>query len=62
MKHPTIRDLGLRQGIDGIGSPSDYHTAAEAVEEATKSVIAAQLRIIERLTAENAKLRRELGR
>lgn len=37
-------------------------TPAELVEHATRHVIEAQLRIIERLTAENAELRRELGR
>jgi hypothetical protein len=61
-RHPDVHDRGLRQGIDGVGSPSEYITAAEAVEEATMVVIKAQLKVIERLTAENAELRRELGR
>jgi hypothetical protein len=64
MKHPDVKDLGLRNGVDGVGSPSDYHalSPAEAVERATTHVIRAQLAIIERLTQENRELRRELGR
>jgi hypothetical protein len=62
MKHPEHHDRGYRQGEGGIVAPSEYMTAAEAVEHATTHVIEAQLRVIERLTAENTELRRELGR
>lgn len=62
-KHPDVKDLGLRNGVDGVGTPSDYHamTPAEAVEDVMRRVCEAQLRVIERLTAENRELRAKLA-
>lgn len=61
--HPDVRDLGLEQGQNGCLSPSDYlaMTPAEAVEDAMRRVCEAQLRVIERLVAENRELRAKLA-
>ena len=43
-------------------APAAWMTPAEAIEHATSHIIEAQSRLIARLTAENAELRRELGK
>lgn len=62
-RHPDVKDLGLVSGERGCLTPSDYQamTPAEAVEQATMAVLEAQSRIIARLTAECAELRKRLA-
>lgn len=62
MRHPTVRDLGLRAGIDGCPTPSDIHAVSALVRDGLEAVIERQRRTIRELTAENAALLRELGR
>ena len=61
-RHPDHHDRGLRNGVDGCLSPSEYVTRQEAIEHATARGIESQAVQIARLVAEVAELRRLLGR
>jgi hypothetical protein len=57
VKHPTVRDCGYRQGADGVGSPSDYVTAQDAVHDVMERALELQSNLIRELRAEIARLR-----
>ena len=57
MKHPHVPDHGYRQGVDGVGSPSDYIAEQDAVTAALQRVIERQERELAELRAEIARLR-----
>ena len=62
-RHPDHHDRGLRNGVNGCLSPSEYVTRQEAVEHATAIGIESQAGADRaRLVAEVAELRRLLGK